>query len=360
MDNIPLSKVFLNDEIRSAASAALESGVYILGSECEAFEQELAAYTGTRHAVLSSSWTAAMLLLLQVMELSAGDEVIVPAHTAFPTIEPIILVGAKPVFVDVDGSYCMDPAQVSAAIGPRTVGIMPVHLYGHPADMEAIQQLAARHGLWVLEDCAQAQGAMHLGRRVGAIGQAGGFSFYPSKNLTVLGDGGCICTNDERLAEGVRMLRNHGRKDKFTHEKVGYNLRFNEIQAAAGRVALRYLDQLNAHRRVVAQRYDQRLGDRVVTPPVRPWAEPVYHMYVIRTPNRNALAAHLKRQGIGTGIHYPVANHRQPAITALYSDLPSLPNTESWVDEILSLPIHGQMPLAQVDRVCDAVLSFLA
>lgn len=189
MDNIPLSKVFLNDEIRSAASAALESGVYILGSECEAFEQELAAYTGTRHAVLSSSWTAAMLLLLQVMELSAGDEVIVPAHTAFPTIEPIILVGAKPVFVDVDGSYCMDPAQVSAAIGPRTVGIMPVHLYGHPADMEAIQQLAARHGLWVLEDCAQAQGAMHLGRRVGAIGQAGGFSFYPSKNLTVLGDG---------------------------------------------------------------------------------------------------------------------------------------------------------------------------
>lgn len=176
----------------------------------------------------------------------------------------------------------------------------------------------------------------------------------------MLGDGGCICTNDERLAEGVRMLRNHGRKDKFTHEKVGYNLRFNEIQAAAGRVALRYLDQLNAHRRVVAQRYDQRLGDRVVTPPVRPWAEPVYHMYVIRTPNRNALAAHLKRQGIGTGIHYPVANHRQPAITALYSDLPSLPNTESWVDEILSLPIHGQMPLAQVDRVCDAVLSFLA
>lgn len=359
MANIPLSKVFLNDEIRAAASAAIESGMYILGRECAAFEQELAEYTGSRHAVLSSSWTAATILLMQVMELSPGDEVIVPSHTAFPTVEPIILAGAKPVFVDVDDSYCMDPQQVAAAIGPRTVGIMPVHLYGHPADMDAIQQLAERHGLWVFEDCAQAQGAAHRGRRVGSIGSAGGFSFYPSKNLTVLGDGGCICTDDERLAEGVRMLRNHGRKTKFTHEKVGYNLRFNEIQAAAGRVALRYLDQLNGHRREVAEHYGRRLGDLVVTPPERPWAEPVYHMYVIRTPDRDALAAHLKGKGIGTGIHYPVANHQQPAITRLYSDLPSLPNTESWVNEILSLPIHGQLPLEEADRVCDAILSFL-
>jgi len=359
MVKIPLSKVFLNDEIRDAAAAALDSGMYILGAQCAAFERELAEYTGTRHAVLSSSWTAATLLLLQTMDLSAGDEVIVPSHTAFPTVEPIILVGAKPVFVDVDDSYCMDPEQVAAAIGPRTVGIMPVHLYGHPADMDAIQQLADRHGLWVFEDCAQAQGAMHRGRRVGSIGNAAGFSFYPSKNLTVLGDGGCICTNDERLADGVRMLRNHGRKDKFTHEKVGYNLRFNEIQAAAGRVALRHLDQLNAHRREVAGRYNQRLGELVVTPSERPWAEPVYHMYVIRTKRRDALAAHLKAQGIGTGIHYPVANHRQPAITGLYQDLPTLPNTESWVDEILSLPIHGQLSLEDVDRVSDAVVSFL-
>ncbi len=359
MANIPLSTVFLNDEIRRAAITALDSGMYILGRECEAFEEKMAAYTGTRHAVLSSSWTAATMLLLQVMELSAGDEVIVPSHTAFPTVEPIIQVGAKPVFVDVDDSYCMDPAQVAAAIGSRTVGIMPVHLYGHPVDMNAIQQLAERHGLWVFEDCAQAQGALYQGRRVGSIGSAAGFSFYPSKNLTVLGDGGCICTNDDRLADGVRMLRNHGRKDKFTHEKVGYNLRFNEIQAAAGRVALRYLDQLNSHRREVVSWYNRRLAGRVITPPERSWADPVYHMYVIRTPNRDGLAAHLKAQGISTGIHYPVANHRQPAITALYSDLPSLPNTEKWVNEILSLPIHGQLPLEDVDRVCDAILSFL-
>ncbi len=358
MGNIPLSKVFLNDEIRRAAAAAVNSGQYILGKECRAFEEELADYTGSRHAVLSSSWTASVLLLLQVMELAPGDEVIVPSHTAFPTIEPIIHVGARPVFVDVDETYCLDPEQMEAAVTSRTVGIMPVHLYGHPADLGRVQQTADRHGLWVIEDCAQAQGAQYQGHRVGGIGNAGAFSFYPSKNLTVLGDGGCICTDDDRLADGVRMLRNHGRKGKFTHEKVGYNLRFNEIQAAVGRVALRHLDELNAHRRAVADRYTARLNSLVTIPAVRSWAEPVYHMYVIRTPGRDALAAYLKEQGIATGIHYPVANHQQPAITSLYPELPSLPNTERWVDEILSLPIHGQLSLDDVDRVCDAIQAF--
>jgi len=358
MLNIPLSKVFLNDEIRQAVAAALESGQYILGPECRAFEHELAAYTDTRHSVLSSSWTAAVLLLLQAMEVSAGDEVIVPAHTAFPTVEPVIHAGARPVFVDVDETYCMDPALLEAAVTSRTVGILPVHLYGHPADMESIQQVAGRHGLWVIEDCAQAQGARHRGRRVGSIGTAAGFSFYPSKNLAVPGDGGCICTSDAELAEGVRMLRDHGRKSKFVHEKVGYNLRFNEIQAAAGRVSLRYLDELNVHRRRVAEHYNKRLDGLVTTPVVRPWAEHVYHMYVIRTPQRDALAAHLKSLGIASGIHYPLAIHQQPAITTLYDDIPELPKTEQWVDEILSLPIHGQMPLEDVDRVCDAIGSF--
>jgi dTDP-4-amino-4,6-dideoxygalactose transaminase len=358
MVNIQLSKVFLNDEIRHAVVAALESGQYILGRECGAFEQELAAYIGTRNAVLSSSWTAAVLLLLQVMELSPGDEVIVPSHTAFPTVEPIIHAGARPVFVDVDETYCMDPALLEAVITPRTIGIMPVHLYGHPADMDSIQQVAGRHGLWVLEDCAQAQGARYRGRRVGSIGKAAGFSFYPSKNLAVPGDGGCICTHDDSLAEGVRMLRDHGRKSKFVHEKVGYNLRFNEIQAAAGRVSLRYLDELNAWRRRVAEHYNRRLDGLVATPVERPWAEHVYHMYVIRTPQRDALAAHLKSLGIASGIHYPTANHQQPAITTRYDDLPCLPNTEQWVGEILSLPIHGQMSLEDVDRVCDAIGSF--
>src|SRR6185436_1328865 len=225
---------------------ALESGRYILSSQCEAFERELADYIGMRHCVLSSSWTAAVMLLHEAMELHPGDEVIVPSHTAFPTIEPLLHSGAVPVFVDVDDTYCVDPAAAEAAVTPRTVGIIPVHLYGHPADMDRIMALAEKHGLWVLEDCAQAHGARYRGLRVGAIGTASAFSFYPSKNINVFGDGGCIMTNDAAVAGKVRMLRDHGRTSKYTHEIVGYNLRFNEIQAAAGRVGLHHLDRLNA------------------------------------------------------------------------------------------------------------------
>lgn len=358
MENIALSKVFINDELCAAAETALRSGQYVLGAECRAFEQELADFVGTRHVVLSSSWTAAVTLLLQAMGLQPGDEILVPSHTAFPSIEPMIHLGAKPVFVDTEDSYCMDPAGLEASLTSRTVGILPVHLYGHPADMDAIVDFAKHHDLWVVEDCAQAHGARHRDRRVGSIGIAGAFSFYPSKNLTVLGDGGCICTDDDDIAEQVRMLRNHGRKSKYLHEKVGFNLRFNEIQAAVGRVGLRHLEVLNNHRRQVAARYGERLAGVVKTPPESEWAEAVYHMYVIRAARRDELAAYLKERGIATGIHYPVANHQQPAIRSLYADLPTLPETERLVDEILSLPIHGQLPLEDVDRVCEAVLDF--
>jgi dTDP-4-amino-4,6-dideoxygalactose transaminase len=358
MGNIALSQVFINDELCKAADTALRSGQYVLGGECRAFEQEFADYVGTRHAVLSSSWTAAVTLLHQAMELQPGDEVLVPSHTAFPTIEPMIHLGARPLFVDVEDGYCMDPERLESALTPRTVGILPVHLYGQPADLDAIVEFANEHGLWVVEDCAQAHGARHRDRRVGSIGIAGAFSFYPSKNLTVLGDGGCVCTDDDDIADQLRMLRNHGRKSKYLHEKVGFNLRFNEIQAAVGRVGLRHLDRLNEHRRRVAARYGERLAGVVKTPPEREWAEPVYHMYVIRAARRDALADFLKERGIATGIHYPVANHQQPAIRNLYDNLPELPATERLVDEILSLPIHGQLPLEDVDRVCDAVLEF--
>ena len=358
MPNIPLSRVFLNEELRQAAETALLSGQYVLGKECGAFEAELAEYVGTRHAVLSSSWTAVMMLLHEAMGLQPGDEVLVPSHTAFPTVEPMIHLGATPVFIDVDDSACMDPARLDDALTSRTVGILPVHLYGHPADLDPIQSFASKHGLWVVEDCAQAHGACYRERRVGCMGVAGAFSFYPSKNLTVLGDGGCLCTDDDNIADQVRMLRNHGRHSKYLHEKVGYNLRFNEIQAAVGRVGLRHLDTLNAHRRTVAARYSERLAGIVTTPPEYDWAEPVFHMYVIRCQRRDLLAAFLKERGIGTGIHYPVPNHLQPAITARYPDLPSLPVTEALVENILSLPIYGQMPLADVDQVCDAVGEF--
>jgi dTDP-4-amino-4,6-dideoxygalactose transaminase len=361
MKKIPLSRVFINEEVREAALRALKSGSYILAKECEAFEAELADYIGTKHAVLCSSWTAGGFLLHRAMGLKAGDEILVPSHTAFPTIEPMIHFGAKPIFIDIDETYCLDVDFLEASITPRTVGILPVHLYGHPANLDRILDIARKHGLWVIEDCAQAHGARFKDKQVGSMGVAGAFSFFPSKNLTVMGDGGCITTNDTALADDLRMLRNHGRKSKYIHEVVGYNLRFNEIQAAIGRVELRNIDQLNEHRRRVAARYSQRLSKVVKTPPEKEWAHAVYHMYVIRVPqsrDRDELAKHLQSRRIGTGIHYPLANHQQPAVTKLYSKLPKLPNTEAIVNEILSLPLYGELPLEDVDYVCDAILEF--
>ena len=358
MKKIPLSSVFLNQEIRQAAMRALESGSYILTKECEAFEAELADHTGTKHAVLCSSWTASVFLLHRAMGIQPGDEVLVPSHTAFPSIEPMIHCGAKPVFIDIDETYCLDVDLLEAAITPRTVGILPVHLYGHPANLDRVLEIAHKHHLWVIEDCAQAQGARFDGKHVGSMGVAGAFSFFPSKNLTVMGDGGCITTNDAPIADKLRMLRNHGRKTKYVHEVVGYNLRFNEIQAAIGRIGLRKLSELNEHRRRVAARYTERLAGVVRTPPEKEGARAVYHMYVIRTERRDALADHLRSKGISTGIHYPVPNHQQPAVTKLYSNLPALPQTEAAVNEILSLPIYGELPLDDVDYVCDSILQF--
>jgi perosamine synthetase len=358
MKKIPLSRVFLNEELREAALRALNSGSYILAKECEAFETELANYIGTKYAVLCSSCTAGVFLLHRAMGLKAGDEILVPSHTAFPSIEPMIHFGVKPVFIDIDNTYCLDAELLEASITSHTVGILPVHLYGHPANLDRVFDVAQKHGLWVIEDCAQAHGAQFRRKRVGSIGVAGAFSFFPSKNLTVMGDGGCITTNDPSLADDLRMLRNHGRKSKYIHEAVGYNFRFNEIQAAMGRVELRNIDKLNEHRRRVAARYTERLSGAVQTPPEKEWAHAVYHMYVIRTERRDDLAKHLHSVGISTGIHYPVPNHRQPAITKLYPDLPKLPRTEKVANEILSLPIYGDLPLDDVDYVCDAVLEF--
>ena len=355
---IPLSRVFRNEEVREVALRALDSGSYILAKECEAFEAELAAYIGTKEAVLCSSWTAGAFLLHHAMGVRPGDEILVPSHTAFPSIEPMLHRGAKPIFIDIDETYCLNVDLLEASITPRTVGILPVHLYGHPVNLDEVSVVAKKHGLWMIEDCAQAYGAQFNGKRVGSKGVAGAFSFFPSKNLTVMGDGGCITTDDTGLADRLRMLRNHGRKSKYIHEFVGYNFRFNEIQAAIGRVELRNIDKLNEHRRRVAARYNERLGEVVQTPPEKMWARAVYHMYVIRTNQRDALADYLQSKGIGTGIHYPVANHQQPAITKMYFDLPKLPKTEAVVNEILSLPVYGELPLEDVDEVCDLILEF--
>ena len=358
MQKIPLSKCFVNPEVEEAALRAIRSGQYILASECKAFEAELAAYTGVKHAILGTSWTMIVYMLHLAQNLKKGDEVIVPSHTAFPTMEPLIHCGATPVFYDIDDSFCMDVEQLESLITPRTVGIIPVHIYGHPVNLDRVFQIAAKHKLWVLEDCAQAQGAKYNGKTVGSMGNFGAFSFFPSKNLTVLGDGGCLVTNDDALAEKVRMLRNHGRKDKYHHEFAGFNVRFNEIQGAIGRVMLRHLDGFNDNRRKIAARYNERLKGIVTTPIEKSWAHAVYHMYVIRTQKRDELQNFLKERGIGTGIHYPVPNHQQPAIVNKFKNIPRLPKTEQAVKEILSLPIHGEMGLDAADKVCDAIAEY--
>jgi aminotransferase EvaB len=354
---IPLSRPHVDDEVKQAVLAAIDSRQYILGPECKAFEAELARYVGVRHCVLSASATAALWLSLRAFGVKAGDEILVPAHTAFPTVEAICFAEATPVFVDVDGWYTLDATDALSKVTPRTVGIVPVHLYGQPVDVRAVRELASRLGLWLLEDCAQAHGAAWEGKRVGGFGRAGVFSFYPSKNLTVMGDGGALVTDDDEIAARCRRLRDHGRLNKDVHSEIGFNLRFNDIQAAIGRVLLRRLDTMNDRRRALAARYAAGLaGLPLQLPRERPSARHVYHLYVVRTPRRQELAAHLKALGIQTGVHYPVASHQQPAVERFMPG--ALPVTERLVNDILTLPLSAGHTEDEIDAVVDAVRSF--
>jgi dTDP-4-amino-4,6-dideoxygalactose transaminase len=347
----------VDDEIKQAVVAAIDSRQYILGPQCREFEAELARYVGVPHCVLTNSATAGLWLTLRALGVKAGDEILVPSHTAFPTIEAICFAEATPVFVDADAWYTMDPADATAKATPRTVGLVPVHLYGQPVDVDAVQELASRLGVWVLEDCAQAHGAAWRGKKVGGFGRAGVFSFYPSKNLTVMGDGGAVVTGDDEIAARCRRLRDHGRLNKDVHAEVGFNLRFNDIQAAIGRVLLRRLDAMNDHRRALAARYTAALaGLPLGLPRERTGARHVYHLYVVRTPRRAELAAFLKARGIATGVHYPVPTHRQPAVERFAG--PPLPATEELVDEILTLPISAGHTEAEIDEVAAAVRAF--
>jgi len=355
--SIPLSRPPIDDEIKGAILKAVDSRQYILGPECRAFEEEFAHYNGAKHAVLTSSATAALWMLVKAFGAGPGDEILVPSHTAFPTVEALCFAGVTPVFVDVDDSYTVDVKDAAAKVTARTVGFVPVHLYGQPADLPAIQALCAERGLWLLEDCAQAHGAEWQGRKVGGFGRAAAFSFYPSKNLTVIGDGGLLVTNDDAVAARCRQIRDHGRLNKDVHAEIGFNLRFNDIQAAVGRVLLRRLDAMNEQRRRIAARYARGLaGLPLGLPSERAGARHVYHLYVIRTDRRDALAKYLKERGIATGIHYPVPCHRQPAVE--YLAPPTLPVTERLVREILTLPVSAGHTEAEADEVAAAIREF--
>lgn len=348
----------LGAELRAAVERVLSSGWFILGPEVAAFEAEFAAYHGVEHAVAVANGTDAIELALRAAGVGAGDEVITVAHTAVATVAAVERAGATPVLVDIDPvTYTMNPQAAEAAITPRTKALLPVHLYGHPADLAGLQALAERHHLLVIEDCAQAHGARWKGQKVGTFGDLATFSFYPTKNLGADGDAGAILTRDAALAERLRRLRNYGQSSRYVHEERGINSRMDELQAAILRVKLAHLDEFNTERRRLAAIYDSELRG-VITPTARREAEHVYHLYVIRHPQRDALMQFLKDQGVGTLIHYPIPVHLQKAYADLGYRRGSLPMTELAADSILSLPLYVGLSDAAVRCVAAAVNQF--
>lgn len=347
--------------VDSAIQDVVDSTAFIMGPQVKAFEQAFAAYCRAAHCVGVASGTAALELALRAYGIGPGDEVITVAHTFIATAEAISSVGARAVFVDIDPlTYTMDPAALEAAVTPATRAVIPVHIYGQLAAPADIQAVADRRSLIVIEDAAQAHGATWRGRRAGVLGQAACFSFYPGKNLGAYGDAGAVTTDDAAVAERVRLLRNHGRHSKYLHEIKAYGERIDTLQAAILSAKLPYLDQWTAQRRRLAARYSELLADcEVVLPYVAPESEPAWHLYVIRTPRRDALLEHLNRHGIGAGVHYPVPLHLQPAYADLGYRRGDLPVTEEVADTCLSLPLYPEMTDAQQDSVMAAVKEFL-
>lgn len=355
------------DELRTELDAAyhrvMESGWVLLGKELEAFETEYATSVGAAHCVGVANGLEAMQLVLMARGIGAGDEVIVPSHGYIATWLAVTHTGARPVPCEPDArTYNLDPACLSAVITPRTKAILPIHLYGQTADMNAINAVARQHGLFVLEDAAQSHGARCHGRAAGALGDAAGVSFYPSKNLGALADAGAVTTNDGELAEKIRHLRNYGSKVRYHNEYIGLNSRLSELQAAFLRAKLPHLAAWNSRRAALATRYLSQLngvGD-LTLPFVPDWADPVWHLFVVRTPHRDALQAHLASRGIGTQVHYPIPPHLSNAYRAAGWKRGDFPLAEKFAAEVLSLPIGPHVAAEQVDYVCAEIQRFYA
>lgn len=357
---LDLKKINLADaeELHDALQKVLNSGWFILGREVEAFEAEFATYCGTSHAIGVANGLDAISLILRAYGIGEGDEVIVPTNTYIATWLAVSHCGAKPVPVEpVEATYNLDPQRLESAITPRTKAIIAVHLYGQTADMDPINEIAARHGIKVIEDAAQAHGATYKGRRAGSLGDAGAFSFYPGKNLGALGDAGGITTNDSELASKLKMMRNYGSKLKYHNDVIGYNSRLDELQAAFLRVKLPKLDSSNQKRANIAEFYDQELSkiDGIVLPSVPAWAGHVWHLYVIRHPNRDELARRLGALGIGTVIHYPVPPHMQPCYRQLELACGRFPISEAIHREIISIPMGPTMTIEDAAAVVEAI-----
>lgn len=343
--------VEIKEEINQAIERVLKSGWFILGEEVKHFEEDFSKYTSAKYGIGVNSGSDALFLSVKSLGIGKGDEVITTSHTFISTVDAITRNGAKPVFVDIDpDTYCIDTTKIEGKITENTKAILPVHLYGHPAEMDTIMNIALKHKLFVIEDACQAHGAEYKGKKVGSIGDLGCFSFYPIKNLGASGDGGIIVTNNEELAEKLKLLRNYGQSKKYYHEFVGINSRLDEIQASILSVKLKHLDTWNEKRRDLAKLYDELLEDvQVVKPFEKEDVRHVFHLYVIRSKERDRLQQYLIANGIETQIHYPVPIHKQKAYQSLGND--NLPITEKICQEILSLPLHQWLQNEQVEEI---------
>jgi dTDP-4-amino-4,6-dideoxygalactose transaminase len=351
----------IRSEILEAVTATLDSGTFVLGPEVAAFEEAFAPYAGASHVIGVNSGTAALQLALVVAGVGPGDEVITVPHTFVATVAAILYLGARPVLVDVDpASYTLDPRRLEAAIGARTKAIIPVHLYGQPADMDPIMEIARRRGLIVVEDAAQAHGAEYKGKRCGGIGDLAAFSFYPGKNLGAYGEGGAITTNREDFARTLRMLRDWGQEAKYQHTLLGYNARLESVQASVLRVKMRYIDRWTAARRSIAERYDRGLADlgHVQPPAFDPHRHHVFHIYAVRVRDRHGFMAFLAGEGVGTAIHYPFAVHTLEGYRTLGYRSGDFPVAEQVAAEVVSLPMFPEMTDEMVGTVIAAVRKY--
>jgi dTDP-4-amino-4,6-dideoxygalactose transaminase len=361
MNQIDLKKQYLDikDEIDSAVRAVLESTQFINGPDVEALEKEVAAFCGTGHAVAASSGTDALLIPLMALGIGPGDEVVTSPFTFIATAEVVALLGAKPVFADIDErTYNIDPAKLESAVTPRTKAVIPVHLYGQVCDMDGVMSVAKKHGLFVIEDACQAIGAEQKGRKACSMGGASALSFFPSKNLGCYGDGGMVLTNDPKLAVVMRQIANHGQHERYHHSRVGINGRLDTLQAAILRVKLRHLGGWLDARIRIAQRYDAALKDVVTVPYRDPSNRHVYNQYTVRTSRRDDLQKHLTASGIPTAIHYPMPLHLQECFRSLGGNAGDFPVGEKCSREVLSLPMFPEMTDAQQDDVISAIRSF--
>jgi dTDP-4-amino-4,6-dideoxygalactose transaminase len=350
----------IKDEIGEAIAAVLDSGHFVLGEQVEAFEQDFAAYCGARYGVAVNSGTSALHLALLALGVGPGDEVITVPFTFVATVAAIHYTGARTIFVDIDPvSYTLDRNQLERAISHRTKAIIPVHLYGQPADMTAVSEIARRHGVPVIEDACQAHGAEHCGKRVGCLGNLACFSFYPGKNLGAYGEGGMVVTSHEHFARIIRMMRDWGQERKYHHVLKGYNYRLEAIQGAILGVKLRHLEAWTEARRRHARLYDVLLSQSAVEPPkARLHARHVYHVYAVRSRDRDALQSYLQTRGIQTGIHYPIPVHLQKAYADLGYRKGDFPHSERAAAEVLSLPMYPELASTAIEQVAEAVRSF--